>query len=267
MQTIGNSFGLPRLQIKETDLSKLPWEVPSICGLVSLELASLDPLTKLLLHEGLPSPITGVGGHLRWSPALWTSFCERQGGPLIECFGSLSASGVLEFPCADIIPEKVQVTSELPKVPSISVQKIELLGSDSGVISNQVSSFSTQTSAHSAGSVQLEVTETCGNLAASSGRCRSYPSVTAGPVKDRRRTSSGGCKHPLGATSQRGPVVLRADLPSCFTVAAFNGLGIESQVRSYRGWSGSVIPTLLNARKSTSRKMYHHTWKAYISWC
>lgn len=86
-------------------------------------------------------------------------------------------------------------------------------------------------------------------------------------MKDRRRTSSGGRKHPLGATSQRGPVVPRADLPSCFTVADFNGLAIESQVLRDRGLSGSVIPTMVKARKSTSSKIYHCTWKAYISWC
>lgn len=42
-QPIKDSFVFPGLQIWEIDLSNLPRQVPSNLGLVSLELASLDP--------------------------------------------------------------------------------------------------------------------------------------------------------------------------------------------------------------------------------
>ena len=48
-------------------------------------------------------------------------------------------------------------------------------------------------------------------------------------------------------------------------VAGFNGVAVESQVLKDRGLLGPVISTMLRARKSTSRKIYHRTWRAYIS--
>ena len=44
-------------------------------------------------------------------------------------------------------------------------------------------------------------------------------------------------------------------------------MAVETQVLKDRGLSGPVISTMLRARKATSRKIYHRTWKAYISMC
>lgn len=74
-----------------------------------------------------------------------------------------------------------------------------------------------------------------------------------------------GGRHFLAATGAGGPPVPGSHIPPCFTNSGFNGLAIESQVLKDRGLSASVIPTVLRARKSTSRKIYHRTWKAYIS--
>lgn len=92
-QLIKNYFILPGLQIREIDLSSLPWELPSNLGLVSLGLASPVSQTRPLLHEGLPSPITRVGGHLRWFLASWTSFCEHRGDPQNDPFGDTKEWG------------------------------------------------------------------------------------------------------------------------------------------------------------------------------
>lgn len=41
----------------------------------------------------------------------------------------------------------------------------------------------------------------------------------------------------------------------------------EAQVLRDKGLSESEIPTVLKARKSTSCKVYHLTWKPYFTWC
>ncbi|XP_077332562.1 uncharacterized protein LOC143974745 [Lithobates pipiens] len=51
-------------------------------------------------------------------------------------------------------------------------------------------------------------------------------------------------------------------IPPCF-----NGIAVESQVLRDRGLMTSVISTMLRACKSTSRKIYHRSWKAYIFVC
>lgn len=59
----------------------------------------------------------------------------------------MSVSGFLgpESPCANVVPGKVQVISELPKVPPVPIQEIESPGSDSGFNVNQVDPYSGQT--------------------------------------------------------------------------------------------------------------------------
>lgn len=58
-------------------------------------------------------------------------------------------------------------------------------------------------------------------------------------------------------------IVSRSDLPSCFSVAGFDGLAVEAQFPRDRCLSYSVILTLLHARKFSSCKIYH-TWKVYF---
>ena len=89
------------------------------------------------------------------------------------------------------------------------------------------------------------------------------PGLAPASVVRRSRAPSGG--YALAAASAGGPTVPRSYTPSCFTVAGFNGMAIESQVLRDRGLSDSVISTMLRARKSSSRKICHRTWKAYIS--
>lgn len=56
-------------------------------------------------------------------------------------------------------------------------------------------------------------------------------------------------------------------LLSCFTLAGFNGMPVEAQVLRDRDIFESVISMMLKTRKSSSHKVYHHTWKSHFSWC
>lgn len=60
--------------------------------------------------------------------------------------------------------------------------------------------------------------------------------------------------------AQEGILLLLVD---CFTVAGFDGMVIEA-LRN-RGLSDLVIFTLVKARKSTFKTVYHCIWKAYFA--
>lgn len=57
-----------------------------------------------------------------------------------------------------------------------------------------------------------------------------------------------------------------APIPSCFAVTGFNSLAVETWVLENISISILFIPTSLRARKSTSCKMYHCAWKAFLAW-
>lgn len=57
-----------------------------------------------------------------------------------------------------------------------------------------------------------------------------------------------------------------ASLPLCFTISGLDSMAIEARFL-VTGFLGPVIPTMLKACKSTSLRIYRHTWKAYISLC
>lgn len=44
-------------------------------------------------------------------------------------------------------------------------------------------------------------------------------------------------------------------------------MAIETRVLKDRGIMGSVLSSLINARKSVSRAIYYRVWKSYIYWC
>lgn len=50
-------------------------------------------------------------------------------------------------------------------------------------------------------------------------------------------------------------------------VAGFKGLAIKARFLKDSWVSEAVIPTLLRARKATSRKIYHRTHKSYVAGC
>lgn len=49
--------------------------------------------------------------------------------------------------------------------------------------------------------------------------------------------------------------VAGSDLPSCFTIAGFDGMAMETKFMRDRDVSDSVIPTHLRTRESTFRKV------------
>ena len=60
----------------------------------------------------------------------------------------------------------------------------------------------------------------------------------------------------------QGPI-----LHPALQLLAFNGMTVEGLALRDQGLSDSVISTMLRVRKSSSWKIYHHTWKVYISMC
>lgn len=48
---------------------------------------------------------------------------------------------------------------------------------------------------------------------------------------------------------------------------SFNDIAVEVQILRDRGLSDSVIPTILNARKFYSHKVYNPAWMAFFTWC
>lgn len=57
---------------------------------------------------------------------------------------------------------------------------------------------------------------------------------------------------------KRSPPIL-----SFFLVTGFNGMAVDT----HRSIYDSIIPTFLGERKSSSRRIHHHMWKAYFAWC
>lgn len=69
-------------------------------------------------------------------------------------------------------------------------------------------------------------------------------------------------RHSLGASNFARSPFAKSDLPSFYTVAGFDSMALEGL-----GVSDAIIPTLLWARKAHSRKIYHRTWKNYVTRC
>lgn len=44
-------------------------------------------------------------------------------------------------------------------------------------------------------------------------------------------------------------------------------MAVEAEVLRSRGFSASVVRTMIQARKPQSRRIYYRTWKAFIVWC
>ncbi|KAM4021487.1 uncharacterized protein ACNLHF_026861 [Anomaloglossus baeobatrachus] len=61
--------------------------------------------------------------------------------------------------------------------------------------------------------------------------------------------------------------VSRAVFPSEFCGPQADCVAIESWILASSGLSQEVIATMRQARKPTSAKIYHRTWKIFLSWC
>ncbi|XP_040297773.1 uncharacterized protein LOC121008982 [Bufo bufo] len=93
------------------------------------------------------------------------------------------------------------------------------------------------------------------------------PTVLIAPEWPRRAWFSdvaGG--RPMASSRQTGPPVSGPALPPEFTVSSFNGVAVETAILK-RGFSDSVIRTMIRARKSASSRIYYRTWKAFLSFC
>lgn len=81
------------------------------------------------------------------------------------------------------------------------------------------------------------------------------------------RHSELGSWRSLGTTVLARSHVLRSDITSCFTVAGFDGLAVETQeLKGQRVfWVGPYISMSLKAKKPSSRKIYYRTWRSNVS--
>ncbi|XP_075179577.1 uncharacterized protein LOC142250994 [Anomaloglossus baeobatrachus] len=92
----------------------------------------------------------------------------------------------------------------------------------------------------------------CPGLAQASLVSRPAPSVRRGAV-----ASSGPSR----------PSLTRSVFPPEFCGSQIDGVALESWILTASGIPPEVISTMTRARKSSSAKIYHRTWKIFLSWC
>lgn len=69
----------------------------------------------------------------------------------------------------------------------------------------------------------------------------------------------------VGPSGLSDALVPGSSVPFCFLVIGFNSIAVEATVLRVRGLLDSVILALLKAEKSTSHKVYNHTFKAHFA--
>ncbi|XP_041431344.1 uncharacterized protein LOC121397804 [Xenopus laevis] len=72
---------------------------------------------------------------------------------------------------------------------------------------------------------------------------------------------------PLETTTAGGPVDPGSVPTSQSEHACPDGLAIEAAIWSQKGFSHSVVQTLLQARKKSTKRSYHRIWKIFLEWC
>ncbi|XP_053572978.1 uncharacterized protein LOC128662944 [Bombina bombina] len=71
----------------------------------------------------------------------------------------------------------------------------------------------------------------------------------------------------MDSTAEAGPSTSRSLQTSKSNFSASDCLEIERLILSKRGFSESVIDTLIQDRKPVTRKIYHKIWCKYLHWC
>nr|AAH79824.1 Unknown (protein for MGC:86508) [Xenopus laevis] len=71
----------------------------------------------------------------------------------------------------------------------------------------------------------------------------------------------------MAVASQTGFANARPSKTRQFTRSPFDGVAIESEIWLAKGFSEQATDILLKARKQSTTKIYHKTWKTFIDWC
>ncbi|XP_041441238.1 uncharacterized protein LOC121400955 [Xenopus laevis] len=71
----------------------------------------------------------------------------------------------------------------------------------------------------------------------------------------------------VAVASQTGFTNARPSKTRQFTRSPFDGVALESEIWLAKGFSEQATDILLKARKQSTSKVYHKTWKTFIDWC